>query len=97
MRTKDSSSTPARTSIWLLRLVSHIDCSKDGNKGDILAIIMMCQLVILFLFSLWLGATQNTFYAGFVSATIIWKWRDWIYRPTEQLLDKIWPNAQADS
>lgn len=45
--------------------------------------------------ALMLAAYVNTFIAGFLSATIIWKWRDWLYRPLDAWLDRLWAQDKA--
>lgn len=68
-----------------------IDTSKLSNKGD--AVVLLGLVVTLALFGLvfYLAATANTFLAGFVAATIVWRWKAWVYEPIDRLLERCWP------
>ncbi|OQY41384.1 MAG: hypothetical protein B6242_17490 [Anaerolineaceae bacterium 4572_78] len=68
-----------------------IDCSEISNKSDLLAIAGMIVLGIVFTLAFLIAAYFDNFYAGFFTATIIWKWKVWIYKPIDQKLDKLWP------
>lgn len=68
-----------------------IDCSKMSNKCDLAALIAMLLLAGLLAFVVYLAATSNTFFAGFVAASITFKWKSWIYDPVDQFLEKNWP------
>lgn len=80
----------AHCSHCLRRMVSFVDCSKISNKADLLAIFGMVVIVVLLAFAVWLSYASNSFVSGFFSATIIWKWRDWIYVPIDKMIDKFW-------
>ena len=68
-----------------------IDCSKLSNKGDLAAFFAMLMIGCLFGYVAYLSATDNSFFAGFISASIVWKWKSWIYDPIERVLEKYWP------
>ena len=68
----------------------RLDCSKLSNKGDLLAIIVGLALLALFGLVIFLAATENTFGAGFLAATITWKWHEWVFTPADRLLDRLW-------
>lgn len=67
-----------------------IDCSKVSNKGDLMALVGLVVVFVALAIAITLAAYAHTFLAGFFSATITWKWRDWIYKPLDQKLDKLW-------
>jgi hypothetical protein len=68
-----------------------IDCSKLSNKGDLLVLIALIFMVGIFCLIVYL-AFAHTFLAGFVSATLVWKWQVWFYVPIDNLLEKHWPS-----
>ena len=68
----------------------RLDCSKLSNKGDLLAIIVCLALFALFGLVIFLAATENTFVAGFLAATITWKWHEWVFKPADRLLNRLW-------
>ena len=59
-----------------------LDCSKISNKGDAMALIAVLVLTV--------AVYVDKFVAGFVSATIIWQWHDWIYKPVDAWLNRLW-------
>lgn len=65
--------------------------SKLSNKGDLAALIAMLLIGCIFGFVFYLAATSNSFFAGFVAASIAWNWKNWIYDPLDQFLEKNWP------
>lgn len=67
-----------------------LDCSKISNKGDLMALVGLLVLLAVLGLALALAGYVDTFAAGFFSATIIWKWRDWLYKPMDAWLDKLW-------
>ena len=67
-----------------------LDCSKISNKGDAMALIAVLVLTAALGVALALAVYVDKFIAGFVSATIIWQWRDWIYKPVDALLNRLW-------
>jgi uncharacterized membrane protein len=67
-----------------------IDCSKLSNKDDLLTIIAVVVVTAILGFTIYLAAYQNSFIAGFFSATVTWKWHEWIYSPIDNWLEKIW-------
>jgi O-antigen/teichoic acid export membrane protein len=71
-----------------------IDCSKLSNKDDLLALVGILIIVIAVATAFAIAAYINTFTAGFFSATIVWKWKEWLYRPIDRLLDKLWSSDQ---
>jgi divalent metal cation (Fe/Co/Zn/Cd) transporter len=73
----------------------NIDCSKISNKTDLLALVGMVVIVALLAIAVLLAVYVDNFWAGFFSATITWKWHDWIYKPIDRLLDKLWPPDEA--
>jgi O-antigen/teichoic acid export membrane protein len=73
----------------------QIDCSKNSNKGDLLALIAIFALLGMFAAATLLAVYVDTFWAGFLSATIIWKWKHWIYNPIDRILDKLWSQGRA--
>jgi hypothetical protein len=42
----------------------------------------------------YLATTDNTFLGGFLAATITWKWKDWVFNPIDNFLEKHWPFSQ---
>ena len=68
-----------------------IDCSKMSNIGDLASLIAILVIAGVFGFVLYLSATSNTFFAGFIAASITLKWKIWIYDPIEQFLETNWP------
>lgn len=67
-----------------------IDCSKMSNKDDLLVFIALIFIICIFSFIVYL-ASINTFLAGFVSATLIWKWKVWFYDPIDHFIETHWP------
>lgn len=72
----------------------QIDCSKLSNKCDLLAMVGLAVIVLILAIAVALAVYVHTFIAGFFSATIIWKWHDWIYKPLDQKLDKLWTQKE---
>ncbi len=68
-----------------------IDCSKISNQSDAVALLGIILIFLAIAFAVYLSAFVHTFYGGFVAATITWKWDDWIFKPIDKLLDKLWP------
>jgi hypothetical protein len=71
-----------------------IDCSKLSNKDDLVVLLSMIVIFVLFAFTLYLAANNNTFLSGFSAATIIWKWKPWFYEPIDKFLEKNWTFSQ---
>ena len=69
-----------------------LDTSKLSNKDDLVALLAVVVLFAMFGFVFYLSATANTFASGFISSTIIWKWRDWYYVPVDRFLEAHWPS-----
>lgn len=67
-----------------------LDCSKISNKGDLMALVGLLVLTAAISLALALAVYVDKFAAGFFSATIIWKWHDWLYKPMDAWLDKLW-------
>lgn len=67
-----------------------LDCSKISNKGDAMALIAVLVLTVALCLALALAVYVDKFVAGFVSATIIWQWHDWIYKPVDAWLNRLW-------
>jgi len=67
-----------------------INCSKIANHTDMMAIIGIAALILSFSIAFLLAVYFNTFWAGFFSAMITLKWYDWIYKPIDSLLNKLW-------
>lgn len=72
-----------------------LDCSKISNKGDLMALVGLVVLAAAVGVALALAAYVNTFSAGFFSATIVWKWHDWLYRPLDAWLDRLWAQGKT--
>ena len=72
-----------------------LDCSKRSNKDDLVMLVVMIFLIFLFAIAVFLGA-NNSFLSGFVSATIIWKWYDWIYKPVDRFIERNWPTKSKE-
>lgn len=68
-----------------------IDRSKLSNRVNFIVMVGMIILLALFSFVIYLSSTENTFVAGAVSATISWKWHEWIFMPIDNFLEKHWP------
>ncbi len=68
----------------------RLDCSKFSNKGDLMAIVGLLVLTAVLGLALALAVCVDKFAAGFFSATIIWKWHPWLYKPMDAWLDKLW-------
>ena len=66
-----------------------INCSKIANKDDLMTLIFLLVIASVFFVALYLS-TINSFLAGFWSATIVWQWKAWIYKPLDKLLDYLW-------
>jgi hypothetical protein len=73
-----------------------IDLSKLSNKDDLATLIALILLLCLLAFALYLSATNESFLAGFVVATMIWKWKSWVYDPIDRFLEKHWPFEAAN-
>ena len=67
-----------------------LDCSKISNKGDLMALVGLLVLTAVIGLALVLAVYVDRFVAGFFSATILWKWHDWLYKPMDAWLDKLW-------
>lgn len=72
-----------------------IDCSKISNKGDLVALAGILVIAVAIGVAVALAVYVDTFVAGFFSATITWRWHDWIYQPIDRALDKLWPQDKA--
>jgi hypothetical protein len=68
-----------------------LDTSKLSNKDDLIVLLSMIILFTLFGLALYLAVNENSFLSGFLSATIIWKWKSWFYVPVDKFLEKHWP------
>lgn len=69
-----------------------IDTSKISNKDDFVAILLLVIFICIFAFIIFLSATGKSFWAGFMAATLTWKWKQWLYEPTDAFLEKHWPS-----
>ena len=67
-----------------------LDCSKISNKGDLMALVGLMVLTAVLGLAVILAVYVDRFAAGFFSATIIWKWYSWLYKPMNAWLDKLW-------
>jgi divalent metal cation (Fe/Co/Zn/Cd) transporter len=67
-----------------------LECSKISNKGDLMALVGLLVLVAVLGLALAMAVYVDAFAAGFFSATILWKWYDWLYKPMDAWLDKLW-------
>lgn len=67
------------------------DCSKISNKDDLIIILSLLFLITQISFVLYLAFSVNSFWAGFVSATVVWKWKSWFYDPVDAFLERKWP------
>ena len=72
-----------------------IDTSKLFNKDDVVVLLGLVITLALFALVFYLAATLNTFLAGFVAATTVWRWKAWIYVPIDQLLERHWPSDSS--
>jgi|LGVE01.1.fsa_nt_gb hypothetical protein len=68
-----------------------IDCSKLSNKEDAVTLFGMVLILAAFAFAIYLSIFVRSFWGGYVSATIVWKWKDWIFTPLDRWLDRCWP------
>lgn len=68
-----------------------IDCSKISNKTDFIMLAGIVLLLCVLCLVAYLAATNNSFIAGFVAATFVWKWKSWIYEPIDRLAERHWP------
>lgn len=76
----------------------RIDCSRISNKGDLVAIVGVLALTAILVLTLALAVYVDKFAAGFFSATVIWKWHSWIYKPLDAWLDRLWaPDANGEA
>jgi len=73
-----------------MAVTMKIDCSKISNKDDLLAMMGMLVIALAIGVAMYLAIYVDSFVAGFFNATIIWKWHDWIYKPIDRALDKLW-------
>ena len=71
-----------------------VDCSKISNKGGLIAMVGVVVIFAALGIAIALAVYVDSFIAGFVSATIVWKWHDWIYQPIDRALDKLWPQSE---
>lgn len=72
-----------------------IDCSKLSNKGDLMALVGLMIIATAFAVAIALAIYVNAFYAGFLSATILWKWHAWLYEPIDAWLDRLWAQDKS--
>jgi hypothetical protein len=72
-----------------------LNCSKLSNKDDLISLIGLVVMLFLFAFVIYL-ASKNSFLAGFVAATITWKWHDWLYKPIDSFIDRNWPSRTTE-
>jgi hypothetical protein len=70
-----------------------IDCSKLSNKGDLVALLGGLFIFSLFGVVIYLAATENAFLAGFMAATITWKWKCWVFDPIDHYLERHWSSS----
>lgn len=70
-----------------------IDTSKDSNKHDLIVLLSLLGLIALLSLVLYLAANENSYVAGFLSASIVWKWKSWYYDPLDAFLEKNWPKG----
>lgn len=68
-----------------------IDTSKISNKDDLMVILLLFLFICIFAFIIFLSVTGKSFFAGFIAATLTWKWKLWFYEPADAFLEKHWP------
>ncbi|GIU41028.1 hypothetical protein TUM3794_20460 [Shewanella colwelliana] len=68
-----------------------IDCSKEANFGDLLALLMTLIMLSLFVGILYL-ATIQTFASGFIAGILTLRWKSWVYVPLNNILERLWPS-----
>lgn len=68
-----------------------LDTSKIANKDDFIIILSFCFLLMLLGLVLYLAFAVDSFWAGFVAATVVWKWKAWFYEPVDGFLERNWP------
>jgi len=68
-----------------------IDCTKLSNKDDVVCLVIVIMLILVLLTVITLQVKGYPFLAGIVVATAVFKWKNWIYRPVDAFLDKLWP------
>lgn len=72
-----------------------IDCSKLSNKDDVVCLIAIFVVTWLLGFSVYLAIYHDNFISGFASATIVHKWKAWIYNPIDAFIDWLWAEDKA--
>lgn len=68
-----------------------LDCSKLANKDDLILLLSIGFLLLLLGLVLYLASAVDSFWAGFVAATLVWKWKAWFYEPVDGFLERNWP------
>ncbi|PKM47074.1 MAG: hypothetical protein CVV05_01410 [Gammaproteobacteria bacterium HGW-Gammaproteobacteria-1] len=74
-----------------------LDCSRISNEGDLLALIGIVVVAAVLAVAILLAIYIDAFWAGAFSATIVWKWRDWIYAPIDRVLNRLWSSNVAET
>lgn len=72
----------------------RIDCSKISNKGDLLILVSLVLIVAVVGFAMFLAVYVHSFVAGFISATCLLKWHEWIYKPVDRMLEQLWRESK---
>ncbi len=75
-----------------VRCIVKLDSSKISNKDDLILFLSICFLLLLLGLVVYLAYAVDSFWAGFVAATVIWKWKAWFYEPVDRFLERNWPS-----
>jgi hypothetical protein len=71
-------------------LVRSVDCSLAANAGDLLSLLFIAIVCCVLIFAVLLAYYTTNFISGFVASTIIWKWKAWLWRPMDKILNKVY-------
>lgn len=68
----------------------RIDCSSTANKGDLLALLWMLSVIAILYASGFIYMSGYEFDAGFVLGISAMKINDWVMRPIERMMNRLW-------
>ncbi len=60
----------------------------NSGKGTLLMLFGLLTIAAALGTAVVLAFYGDSYFAGFLSATIIWKWHDWLYKPINRVLQQ---------
>lgn len=67
-----------------------IDCSKQANKGDLVAIILATATIVCAVTAAVLSYYAYEFIGGVLASAFVLKFNVWIYEPVDRFVDWLW-------